>query len=210
MKIYEYRTVKHFLGDRELNEYGRRGWKLLNNFFHAYPGGIMYEYAFEREVIEKNTFITNLESLPEHARFGAKRKHDIHTGVDFYCEEGTTVYALNEGKVIAIVDFTGEKTNSPWWNNTKAVLLKSISGIILYGEISTHLKLDDRIEKGDPIGKVKRVLKKYKGLPMSMLHLEMYDYEYKGSGEIWKLGEEKPESLLNIEDILKKYIDEKA
>ena len=49
---------------------------------------------------------------------------------------------------------------------------------------------------------VKRVLKKDKGLPMTMLHIELYEHGYRGDGEVWIT--EKPMMLLNIEEILEK------
>lgn len=35
-----------------------------------------------------------------------------------------------------------------------------------------------------------------------MLHLELYKHGYKGHGEIWNLGEDKPEMLLDPTTIL--------
>lgn len=129
--------------------------------------------------------------------FGAVRKHDIHTGIDLYCQEYSEVFAIEDGVVVNIFDFTGEKAGSPWWENTQAVLIEGKSGVILYGEVSTNLNIGDIIKEGQMIGKVLRVLKKDKGLPTTMLHLELYKPGYRGSGEIWNLNEDKPEVLLN-------------
>ena len=67
--------------------------------------------------------------------FGYKRKFDIHTGVDLYCNKGDQVFAIEDGEVVAIEWFTGEKVDMPWWNNTQAVAIKGKSGVINYGEI---------------------------------------------------------------------------
>ena len=39
---------------------------------------------------------------------------------------------------------------------------------------------------------------------MTMLHIELYKHGYRGNWEIWNLNGEKPENLLNIEEILLK------
>lgn len=47
------------------------------------------------------------------------------------------------GPVVAIVDFTGQSAGSPWWNETKAVLVESKSGVICYAEIEPTVKVGD-------------------------------------------------------------------
>jgi murein DD-endopeptidase MepM/ murein hydrolase activator NlpD len=132
--------------------------------------------------------------------FGVKRKHDIHTGVDLYCKEGETVYAIEDGIVIAIEPFTGEIAGFPWWNDTYAMAIQGASGIINYGEIQPLLdvKVGDAISEGAVLGHVIPVLKKDKGkVPStSMLHLELYN-EYTGNWIEWALDKDKP---VNIQD----------
>jgi len=102
--------------------------------------------------------------------------------------------------VVGIEDFTGEFANppSPWWNNTKAVLIEGPSGVIVYGEIKPldTIKIGKKIRRGQNIGNVITVLKKDKGMPMTMLHVELYE---KGIREtvIWNLDEPQPTGLLN-------------
>ena len=134
--------------------------------------------------------------------FGFNRKHDIHTGVDLYCNPGEKVYPIEDGKVIAIIDFTGTKADSPWWNDTRAILIEGESGVFVYGELTETVNVGDVVSTGTSIGEVKTVLLKDKGLPMTMLHLELYK---KGTTDVvwWKLGEAKPESLLDPTVILK-------
>lgn len=129
--------------------------------------------------------------------FGAIRKHDIHTGIDLYCNSRDIVYAIEDGVVVNVCSFTGPEAGLPWWNDTKAVLIEGKSGVILYGELDTQLMIGDTIYEGDIIGMILTVLKKDKGRPMNMLHLELYKNGYRGDGEIWKLGEDKPEFLLD-------------
>lgn len=147
----------------------------------------------------------NLESIPEKdhpGAFGSKRKFDTHTGVDLYCDENTSVLAVESGYVINIENFTGSKAESPWWNDTKAILIEGKSGVVLYGEIEpiVGLPIGDRVNGGQVIGKVKTVLKKDKGLPMTMLHFELYKYGTIQS-EWWR--EEKPDNLLDPTEKLK-------
>jgi len=51
------------------------------------------------------------------------------------------------------------------------------------------------VKAGAILGFVIPVLKKYKGRPTSMLHLELYDHGYKDDWGEWKLDTPKPEHL---------------
>lgn len=176
--------------------------------------------------------------IPEnghHGAFGTIRKHDIHTGVDLYCEPNQDVYAIESGIVIGVEKFTGEWAGSPWWNNTSAVFILGESGIILYGELELekHLKLGKRVKRGRGLGKAQTVLKKDKGLPLTMLHMELYDHKvwiengkkiwYERSiksresisflhmfnieSVIWELNKPKPDILLDVTPLLlKEYV----
>lgn len=132
----------------------------------------------------------------EPGLFGAIRKFDIHTGVDIYTYPGMPVLAVEDGIVVKIEDFTGEKAGSPWWNDTEAVLIEGVSGVVCYGEIAPlkSIQVGVQIRRGDCLGCVLPVLKKDKGRPMTMLHLELYEH---GTREtvLWGLGEEKPKTL---------------
>lgn len=143
-----------------------------------------------------------LDEVPEQGRFGAKRRYDFHTGVDLYCESGTPVYAVETGIVVNVCNFTGEDAGSPWWSDTKAVLVEGRSGVILYGEIDVLVQPNTLIKEGTLIGNVRRVLKNDKGLPTTMLHMELYAPGYKGDGEWWRSEKLKPAALLNIEELL--------
>ncbi len=146
----------------------------------------------------------SLEQIPYHGRFGAIRKHDIHSGIDIYCDDNEKVFAIENGVVVNIVDFTGTFAESPWWEDTKAILIESASGVILYGELYYPIvNIGDDISVGQHIGNVKTVLKKDKGLPMCMLHIELYKHGYRGSGEFWFKIDKKPKDLLNIEILFK-------
>jgi murein DD-endopeptidase MepM/ murein hydrolase activator NlpD len=137
-----------------------------------------------------------LPPLDGQGAFGAPRKHDVHTGVDLYCPEGTEVVAIKAGTVVNIVWFTGQYTDPPsaWWNDTQGVLVDVGDEVHCYGEVLTDLKVGDRVEMGQRIGHVKKVLKKDKGKPMSMLHLEAYE-----AGTVepvwWYLDQPKPDVL---------------
>lgn len=136
--------------------------------------------------------------------FGAVRKHDIHTGVDLYCNLGDSVFSIEEGTVISIEEFTGTLANSPWWNDTKAVLVKGKSGVILYGELDPSVSVGQFLQEGQIIGNVIAVLKKYKGkTPTTMLHMEQYSSNITHS-VIWNLNETKPTGLVDVTPILMK------
>lgn len=147
---------------------------------------------------------------PEHGRFSAIRRYDIHTGVDLYEDVGAPVFAMESGVVVNIEKFTGPSAGSPWWHETKAVLVEGKTGVFLYGEIepTSNLKIDDKVEEGQILGTILQVLRNDKGLPMSMLHLELYDHGTRES-VIWTKEWNKPCNLRNPSFYLKWNREEK-
>lgn len=138
--------------------------------------------------------IKNHPAIPASAQFGAVRKHDIHTGIDLHCDAGAEVFAIEDGLVVAVASFTGPSAGSPWWADTDYIGINGSSGYIVYGEVSSLVSVGDKILAGQLIGHVKQVLKKDKGQPMSMLHLELYS-EVVTEPVIWNLNEKKPNLL---------------
>src|ERR1035437_6690863 len=139
----------------------------------------------------------------ELGAFGIIRKHDVHTGVDMYCEVGDDVVTMEDGVVVAVEFFTGPRVDMPWWNDTQAVAIKGKSGIINYGEVRAYLEVGDEVKEGDLVGWVIPVLKKDKSkVPStSMLHLELYT-EYDGKWAMWEIGDEQPNNLSNPTSLL--------
>jgi len=130
---------------------------------------------------------TNCSGIPIKGHPGAfltKRKHHTHTGVDLYTNDGASVYAVESGTVVGIEEFTGSSQQTPWWNDTKCVLVEGASGVVCYGEIDIDfgMKIGKKLKSGDFIGNVKRVLKEGKERPdiqghnTSMLHIELYKH----------------------------------
>lgn len=147
--------------------------------------------------------------LPQNPQnhFAAIRKYDIHTGVDIFAPEGTDVLAAEEGIVVLSGYFTGPNALyvSPWWNETSFVMVQTSSGLVHnYGEISPSVKIGDVVKRGDKIGTIQTVLKTDKGLPMSMLHFEMYK-DIPDCWALWSLDENKPELLLDPTEVLKSW-----
>jgi hypothetical protein len=152
-----------------------------------------------------------------HGRFGTHRRFDIHTGVDLYCDPGCIVQAPESGWVVGYEHFTGAHApgsdSSPWWNDTYALILKSNSGRYwLLGEMTPYQGFipGSDVIIGEPIGVVDiPVLKRYKGRPRYMLHVEQYQAlppGYTGwyvcPGDVsasvwWKHGEPKPSRLID-------------
>lgn len=135
----------------------------------------------------------------EPGSFGFIRKNHIHEGIDLYCADGEPVYAIEDGIVSIVTDFTGVNTNSSWWNDTMAVFITGSKYVIVYGEITPVVYINQKIVTGQLIGYVKQVLKKDKGRPMSMLHLELRNAAYVESYSLfdWSLDVEKPVWLLD-------------
>jgi hypothetical protein len=147
----------------------------------------------------------------EPGSFGAVRRHDVHTGVDLYCEDGEPVYAIEDGVISNYGPFTGIGAESPWWEDTDFICIKGRSGKILYGEIIIDKRMLSKtnVKEGDLLGTVKRVIRVDKGRPMTMLHIELYNEKYSGSGEVWHLGEPKPYCLEDVTQILKRELQKK-
>ena len=140
-------------------------------------------------------------SLPPYeGSFGAIRKYDIHTGIDLYCPLGTSVLAMEDGVVVHVdLDFTGPGGGSPWWNTTGVVMVEGKTGVIAYGEITPAVSVGAEVKAGERIGVVDcPVLKKNKGKPMTMLHLELYKHGARDT-VWWHHDEPQPESLLDPE-----------
>lgn len=136
--------------------------------------------------------------------FGVDRKYDVHTGVDLYCEEGTAVYAMEDSYMVSVPYFTGERAGSPWWEDTYAVMLAGKSGVLLYGEIEVVAGVSrSGVCAGQLLGYVKRVLKKDKGRPMSMLHMERYVQGTEVHVRSWELGVVQPKQLLDVTSLLR-------
>lgn len=158
-----------------------------------------------------NLFPNNIKvlSLTDAGSFGSVRKHDCHTGVDLYVEEGTPVFATEKCKVVDVSYFTGPNAipPCPWWLETFAVTVKLESNnlFLLYGEIDPAVHLYEELEQGALIGFVKRVLRNDKGLPTSMLHIEMYN-KVLPAHPYWKHGEQKPDGLLDPTEYIKQFI----
>lgn len=117
---------------------------------------------------------TGIPIQPHVGSYGIQRKFDIHTGIDLYCPENTSVHAVESGTVIDVGIFTGESVNSPWWLETSYITIEGPSGIVLYGEVDPLVKISDNIQAGQKIATIKRVLRNDKGRPTSMLHLELF------------------------------------
>jgi hypothetical protein len=161
--------------------------------------------------------------LPDGAGdFGTARSTDIHTGVDLYCPLGSEVRAIEDGVIVGIEAFTGAwvpgTDASPWWNDTAAILVRGPSGIIVYGEVEPPPSPADligrKVTAGEFIGRVRPVLRTFKGRPMVMLHLELlaalpegYTGLYLREGDVsatcwWHLGDPKPDRLLDPRHLL--------
>ena len=128
--------------------------------------------------------------------FGFARRTAYHTGVDLYCSEHDSVYAVEGGTVVGINPFTGPKINRPKWNDTDAVFVEGFSGVINYGEIipDRNLKVGDRLRRGQYVGKVTPVIKEGRERPdvpghsRSMLHFELYPHGHT-DWTPWMIGE---------------------
>ncbi len=103
---------------------------------------------------------------------------------------------------MVIEEFTGARAGSPWWHDTFAVLVEGASGVVLYGELAPAVIVGAKVERGDLVGRVLTVLKRDKGLPMTMLHLELYERGARAS-VWWRHGEAQPAGLRDPSEALR-------
>jgi phosphopantothenoylcysteine decarboxylase len=149
---------------------------------------------------------TGLESP---GAFGSVRKHDIHSGVDLYCNDGDWVRAVEDGEVVYVGYFTGQNAGSPWWNDTECVLIEGASGVVNYGEIATDSYVGQNVKRGDVVGRVVPVLKEGKerlDIPnhsRSMLHVELYEHGTREPIAKWEIGSLQPSHLLDPTELLR-------
>jgi len=132
--------------------------------------------------------------------FSSVRKHHIHEGVDIYCDHGIQVRAVEAGLITHAQWFTGPEAGSPWWLPTYAVFVEGASGLVVYGEVNPRLAFGAhpgaQVKRGQALGRVERVLRKNKGLPMSMLHIELRAPGHTERFD-WQLDSPKPDWLLD-------------
>jgi phosphopantothenoylcysteine decarboxylase len=139
--------------------------------------------------------------------FGAKRRKDVHTGVDLYCKDDSPVYAVEDGRVIGYERFTGELAGSPWWNDTDAILIEGASGVVCYGEIKKDFAtphVGETVRRGCLVGRVSAVVREGRERPdvpghsRSMLHLELYKHGRTSVSSCWGgLDEEMPDYMVD-------------
>ena len=155
-----------------------------------YKGTTIDSYSFLDLDLSKEV---EIPMFPHVGAFVVRRKHDHHCGVDLYAPEGTKVFPVEEGTIVDICPFTGPSAGYNFWLDTDAIYIKGKSGVVVYGEIEVNqkLKIGDTVTLVNDIGKVKRVIIKDKGRPMSMLHLELHDEDRIHCGH-WHRGGERP------------------
>ena len=157
------------------------------------------------------SFSEYLPTFSEPGAFGALRKHDRHEGVDIYCVEGASVFAVEDGEVVDSYQYTGEAAACGWWKDTWCIKVKGRSGVVTYGELKmpdeahvdgvVYPAIGTKVKSGDFIGIVGTVLKDGKlrldirNHNTSMLHLELRKENCRIDG--WKIGEDRDTRLLD-------------
>lgn len=149
---------------------------------------------------------TALPLAPHPGAYGVQRKNHVHEGIDLYCPHGTPVHAVEAGQVVAIFPFTGAKAGSDWWEDTDAVLVEGDSGVVVYGEIAAICAVGQQVAAGETLGHVVTVLKKDKGRPMAMLHLELHTHGARAAPE-WPAVDKKPATLRDPTPYLKQVAE---
>lgn len=84
-----------------------------------------------------------------------------HAGIDFVAPHGTKVYAITSGTVQRIALF--------YYNTSAVEILNDDGSILRYCEIDPAVKVGDRVEQGELVGKILRA-----DSGTEMLHMEVY------------------------------------
>ena len=163
----------------------------------------------------KFTFRT-VPLFPHPGSFGIKRRYHYHTGVDLYVHRNNAVVVpFEDGEIVSYGHFTGTFCNSPWWNNTHYIAVKSGDKVFVYGELvldQTFIDADGKILKthiGEkvttstilgtiiPVTKERRIEYPYHN--NKMLHFEMYDAKtfVDAAVDEWEIDKKQPGSLLD-------------
>ena len=144
----------------------------------------------------------------EPGAFGAIRKFDIHEGVDIYTHDGADVHAVEDGVVTAVYEFTGNKADCNWWNETWCIKVEGKSGVVTYGELAEPMiNVGAKIYAGGIIGHVIPVLRPTKYRPdirnhsVAMLHIELRTETCHLDG--WQLDGNRDKLLLDPTPYLK-------
>jgi len=122
--------------------------------------------------------------------FLEKRTDRIHCGIDLYAPKKTEVFAVENGTIHSISEFTNPN-QIPYWNITYEIILHAESTYYFrYAELDeVFVKKNDSVSEGDVIASVGQVLNPdkidehqphyiqqlAKDGKLSMLHFEMYD-----------------------------------
>jgi len=165
----------------------------------------------------QESFAAYLPRFNEPGAFGARRKFDVHEGVDIYCVEGAESRAVEDGEVVDSYQYTGAAADCGWWNDTWCIKVRGKSGVVTYGELQMpssplasakhYPEIGAKIKAGDFIGVVGRVLKENKLRPdirhhnVAMLHMELRTESCHIDG--WKLDGDRDKRLLDPTPYLK-------
>jgi len=194
---YEYTFLWPTTKVMTCGEYGLGAMCDLEDIINIIEG---HQWQIKNTFYSPMLFNNDSEHTSHPGWFGAKRKYDIHTGVDLYCNPQELVYPFEEGEIVDIGYFTGPKVNSTWWKESKYISIKGKSGIILYGELAPNknIQLGQKVKTTDNIAKVVRILNHppTNSVPdhkMDMLHIELL--KNKNTYNNWENELSKPNGL---------------
>jgi hypothetical protein len=151
-------------------------------------------YALNDECYNNIDWKEYLPKSNEPGSFGFINNNNINTGVDIYCKNDSSIYAMEDGEVIDVHKL----------NESYVINIKGKSGVISYGNIlpSFDIYKGRFITAKTNIGKVitvlsKEINKNIRNYNNEMLHIELYENFEDGINLTWNLNENRHNNLLD-------------
>lgn len=162
----------------------------------AYTMAVPTKPAFSKPInVKPSNDITKSPGAFGSNRSGGRR----HAGVDLYCDEGTPVYAMEDGVITA---FSPE-----YYAGTQAVAITG-SVVIRYCEMQVNpgfAKVGTSVKQGACLG----IVKKCEGINQAMLHIEFFNNIISKAAltDVSKLPYKRREDLFDGTEILKSVME---
>lgn len=122
-------------------------------FFYYMKDRHQWRFPIDREEVIESGFNIPYPGEDKNG-FGKERDKDRLSGVFLYSNIGTSVLAVECGKVIKVNKNNDNEPNSPGFRDSQSVWVKGASGIVIYGDVKASVKTGQEVTFDTEIGKV--------------------------------------------------------